>query len=104
MAGWGVAVMRADVRGRMAGAASAAMLLLAACTHDPYVSVTTANTTPVGEWRIERQVDRVTGAPISSALLMTRRVSNSNVMFAPPAQMPLACFKKTRWERRLCRA
>src|SRR5450759_2670038 len=66
--GWGVAVVRADVRGRLAGAASAAMLLLAACTHDPYVNAT--NTTPSGEWRIERQIDRVTGAPISSVLLM----------------------------------
>jgi hypothetical protein len=39
----------------LAGAASAAMLLLAACTHDPYVNAT--NTTPSGEWRIERQID-----------------------------------------------
>ena len=52
------------------------MLLLAACTRDPYVSTTTGNTTPAGEWRIERQVDRVTGAPISSAILMTSQVSN----------------------------
>src|SRR5450759_1540287 len=90
--GWGVAVVCTDVRGRLAGAASAAMLLLAACTHDPYVNAT--NTTPSGEWRIERQIDRVTGAPISSVLLMTSRVSNGNAVFAPPAQMQLACFKE----------
>src|SRR5450759_2267336 len=90
--GWGVAFVCTDVRGRLAGAASAAMLLLAACTHDPYVNAT--NTTPSGEWRIERQIDRVTGAPISSVLLMTSRVSNGNAVFAPPAQMQLACFKE----------
>jgi hypothetical protein len=57
-----------------------------------YVNAT--NTTPSGEWRIERQIDRVTGAPISSVLLMTSRVSNGNAVFAPPAQMQLACFKE----------
>ena len=91
--GWGVAtvlVLRASLLAGVAGAA----LLLAACSHDPYVSVTTANTTPVDDWRIERQLDHITGAPISSALLMTSRVSNGNVMFAPPAQMQLACFKE----------
>jgi hypothetical protein len=69
-------------------------LLLAACTHDPYVNVTAANTTPSGEWRIERQTDRVTGAPISNALLMTYHVSNSNMVVAPPARLQLACFKE----------
>jgi hypothetical protein len=78
----------------MAGAASAVALLLAACTRDPFVNVTTANTTPAGEWRIERQVDRITGAPISNAILMTNRVSNGNVLVAPPARMNLACFKQ----------
>jgi hypothetical protein len=80
------------MRWRLAGAASAALLLLAACSHDPYVNVT--NTTPSGDWRIERQVDRITGAPISSALLMTNHVSNSNVVVAPPARLQLACFKE----------
>ncbi len=70
------------------------MLLLAACARDPFVSTTTANTTPAGEWRIERQVDRITGAPISNAILMTSRVSNGNVLIAPPARMSLACFKQ----------
>lgn len=70
------------------------MLLAACAARDPYVTVTSANTTPSGEWRIERQVDRVTGAPISSAILMTSRVSNGGVAFAPPARMSLACFKQ----------
>jgi hypothetical protein len=79
----------------VAGAASAAMLLLAACAgRDPYVSTTVANTTPVGEWRIERQLDRITSAPISSAVLTTRQVSNGNILFPPPALMQLMCFKE----------
>jgi predicted DNA-binding protein with PD1-like motif len=71
-----------------------AALLLAACARDPFVTINTANMTPVGEWRIERQVDRVTGAPVSSAILMTTRVSNGNVLVAPPARLQLACFKE----------
>lgn len=67
-------------------------MLLAACTHDPYVNVN--NTISSGEWKIERQVDRVTGAPISSATLMTNHVSNANMMVAPPARLQLACFKE----------
>lgn len=74
-------------------AAGAAMLLLAACARDPFVYVDAANTTPAGEWRIEQQVDRITGKPISNAILTTSRVSNGNVMIAPPVRMNLACFK-----------
>ena len=94
--GWDVAsvAVRAGLLRALAGAASAALLLLAACARDPFVSVTTANTTPAGEWRIERQVDRITGAPISNAILMSSRVSNANLLFAPPARMNLACFKE----------
>ena len=76
----------------MTGAIGAAAVLLAACTHDPYVNVN--NTISSGEWKIERQVDRVTGAPISSASLMTNYVSNANMMVAPPARLQLACFKE----------
>lgn len=40
--------------------------LLGGCvTRDPAVSV--SNTTPSGNWRIERTVDRITGAPLPSA-------------------------------------
>jgi hypothetical protein len=87
-------VGRASLRGPVAGAASAAVLLLAACTRDPFVSITTANTTPVGEWHIERQVDRITGAPVSNAILITNRVSNGLILVPPPASMALACFKE----------
>ncbi len=86
--GWGVALVRTNVRGWVAGAA----LLLAACTHDSFVEATTP--TPVGEWRIERKIDRVTGAPISSSIVLTNRVSNSGIPFAPTARLQLACFKE----------
>jgi hypothetical protein len=65
--------------------------LCACAKRDPLVS--TAGATPVGNWRIEKQVDRVTGAPLSSAILMTRSSSNSAVAFAQPAQMQLLCFE-----------
>jgi hypothetical protein len=52
------------------------------------------DTEPAGNWRIERQLDRITGKPISSAYLVTRSVSNGAIAFAPPAQMQLACFKE----------
>jgi hypothetical protein len=65
--------------------------LVAACARDPVV--TGADAAPAGNWRIGRQVDRITGAPISSAYLMTRTVSNGTVLFPAPAQMQLLCFK-----------
>jgi len=65
---------------------------LGACaTRDPYVS--TAGAKRVGDWRVERQVDRVTGAPLSSALLPTLESSNSAVLFSKPAVLQLTCFK-----------
>src|SRR5579872_5027868 len=77
---------------RHAAGIAAASLLLAACAgRDPYV--TSSNTTTAGDWHIERQADRVTGKPISSALLVTRKVANSSVIFPKPAQLQLLCFK-----------
>lgn len=67
------------------------MALTACATRDP--AVTMAGAATVGNWRIERQVDRITGAPISSAYLPTRAVSNSAIAFPPPAQLQLTCFK-----------
>ena len=71
--------------------ALAASLLGACVTRDPTVS--TANAVPSGNWKIERQVDRITGAPLSSAFLMTRTVSNSTVVFPQPTMLQLLCFK-----------
>src|SRR3954469_16714275 len=67
--------------------------MLGGCTaRDPYVS-NTANTVRSGEWRIERQADRITGNAIASALLWTRNSSHSGVDYAQPAQMQLICFE-----------
>lgn len=69
-----------------------ASLLLSGCTaHDPFVS--NAGAKPVGNWRIERQLDRVTGAPLSSAFLLASTSSNSTVLFVRPAMLQLLCFK-----------
>ena len=65
-------------------------LLLCACARDPYVSQ--ASAVPAGNWRIERQPDRVTGKPISSAFLVTRASSNANVLYTQPASLQLSCF------------
>lgn len=76
---------------RCAAAIVAALLLDACATRDPLVS--TAGATPSGNWRIERQIDRITGAPISSALLPTSVSSNSAVDYPRPATLQLTCFK-----------
>lgn len=70
-----------------------AVLVLGACvTRDPAVS--TSNATPSGNWKIERQVDHITGAPMSSAQLMTRTSSSSGVLSQRPAGLQLTCFEK----------
>ena len=75
--------------------AGAAVLLLAACgMRDPFVNINPYDTTPSGDWRIEKQVDRITGAPISNAFLTSRQASNSAAVIAPPAHLQLACFKQ----------
>jgi hypothetical protein len=69
-----------------------AVLLLGGCAaRDPYV--VGATTVSSGEWKIERQVDRVTGNNITSASLFTRNSSHSAVDFAKPAHMQLICFE-----------
>jgi hypothetical protein len=65
-------------------------LLLTACARDPYVSQ--ASAVREGNWRIERQPDRVTGAPISSAFLVTRASSSAGVLYTQPASLQLSCF------------
>jgi hypothetical protein len=93
--GGGVPALRAGRQGRVAGAAgpAAALLLLAGCAgHDPYV--TGGDTRIVGHWRIEQQVDRVTGAPVSNAQVGTMNVSNGGIPIPPPARMQLLCFKE----------
>lgn len=84
--------MRACVVARCVLTVTAALSLCACAARDPLVSI--AGATPSGDWRIERQVDRITGAPLSSALLQTRSSSNSAEAFAHPAMLQLLCFKE----------
>ena len=72
--------------------AFATLMLLASCARDPIVTGMDAAT--VGNWRVERGTDRITGAPISSAILVTYKVSTSKIIVPPAAQMQLACFKQ----------
>lgn len=68
-----------------------AFLLGGCVTRDPLVS--SAGAVPSGNWRIERQMDRVTGGPLSSAFLVTQNSSSSAIAFTQPAQLQLGCFK-----------
>ncbi len=86
-------VLRAGLIGaqlRACGAFTAAVLL-AACARDP--AVTSLDAASAGNWRIERQLDGITGGPISSALLVTRTVSTAKIVFPPPVQIRLLCFQ-----------
>ena len=69
----------------------AALILSACAARDPIVS--TSQATPSGNWRLERQIDRITGAPLASAFLMTPNASNSAVEFPRPAMLQLSCLK-----------
>jgi hypothetical protein len=62
---------------------------LGGCFRDPYVATPTI--VKSGSWQIERQPDRVTNAPITSALAYSM-ASNSAVAFPQRAQMQLLCF------------
>jgi hypothetical protein len=73
--------------------ASAAVALCGCAPRDPYISAP-AQTVTAGQWQIERQTDRVTGAPLSSATLITRTVAHTAVAFPPPASLQLMCFKE----------
>jgi hypothetical protein len=56
-------------------------------------AVMSDDTVSAGNWRIEKQIDRVTGAPIESALL-TAPSSHSGEPFPKKATLQLACFNK----------
>jgi hypothetical protein len=68
-----------------------ALLSLSACARDPLVG--TSNMKRAGNWYIERQVDRVTGAPLESALL-TAPSSHSTEPFPKRTTLQLGCFNK----------
>jgi hypothetical protein len=78
------------LHGRLIGGLCAC--LLGACAaRDPLVAP--SGTAAAGNWRIETQVDRITGAPIESALL-TAPSSHSSQPFPKRVTMQLACFNK----------
>jgi len=58
---------------------------------DPYVA--TPATTTSGNWKIEKQEDRITGVPVPSAMLIIPNASNTFTDFAKPASMQLTCFE-----------
>ena len=65
---------------------------LGACAaRDPYVAEPA--TTTSGNWKIEKQVDRITGVPVPSAMLIIDNASNSFADYAKPASMQLTCFE-----------
>lgn len=65
---------------------------LGACAgRDPYVFSESNKT--VGNWTIDKTVDRVTGAPTASALLTTQNASNSGVPNPGTAMLQLTCFE-----------
>jgi hypothetical protein len=70
---------------------TAALLLSGCYARDPYVS-SAVSTVRSGNWRIERQTDRVTSAPVASAYTISRSTSNSGILFPPQASLQLACF------------
>jgi hypothetical protein len=64
---------------------------LAACAgKDPIV---TPVGTAVGNWWVERETDRITGAPMANAWLDTTTSSNTFADFPGPAQMEITCFR-----------
>jgi hypothetical protein len=70
-----------------------ALLSLSACAGIRDPAVGTSNTTAAGNWQIEKQIDRITGAPLESALL-TAPSSHSGEAFPKKATLQLACFNK----------
>ncbi len=67
---------------------------LGACaTRDPFV--TSANAIASGNWKIEQQADKITGAPLGSAQLTTTVSSNSADTKVRSAMLQLTCFDKT---------
>lgn len=68
----------------------AAALPLAACaTRDPAVGQ--SDVTNVGNWKVERQIDRITGTPLASAMLSAPS-SHASEPFPKQVLMQLTCF------------
>jgi hypothetical protein len=65
-------------------------LTLCGCAIDPYVWGSKVAT--VGDWKVERQEDRVTGRPVSSAYVLTRWGSNTRAVVPQVVSLQLMCF------------
>jgi hypothetical protein len=65
-------------------------LALCACALDPYVYG--SKIASVGDWKIERQEDRVTGRPVSSAYVLTRLGSTNSTVVPQTISLQLLCF------------
>jgi len=64
---------------------------LGACAaRDPYVAAPATATS--GNWKIERQVDRITGVPVPSATNIINNASNTFAERPSLASMQLTCF------------
>jgi hypothetical protein len=68
-----------------------AALLPGCASRDPVVR--THDTRPAGNWQIEKQIDRITGTPLESALL-TAASSHAIEPFPKKVTLQLACFNK----------
>lgn len=75
------------------GIAAFAVSVAACSTRDPSVFQNEANTAAVGNWRIERTPDRITGVPVPSAQLATTQSSNSATSHSKPAVIQFTCFE-----------
>jgi hypothetical protein len=62
----------------------------AACAIDPFVYG--SKIASVGDWKIERQEDRVTGRPVSSAYVLTRLGSSNSTVVPQTISLQLMCF------------
>ena len=98
--------MRAGLANRMTIFAYCAgmALSLTACGRDPYVTnggtdfagahFSGSNWRQAGNWKIETEIDRITGAPSSSAYVKTRQSSNGSIYFPQPAVLQIGCLDK----------
>jgi hypothetical protein len=66
--------------------------LLGGCAGDQS-AFNAAGPAPAGDWKIDRRIDRISGAPAPTGLLYTR-ATNTKVQFAQPALLQLMCFDR----------
>jgi hypothetical protein len=75
---------------RIVACVAAAAMLGGCLTSDPPSYSTYAK---AGSWRIDRQVDRITAAPVAGASVNTQSSSNTSEIGSRPALLQLTCFE-----------